>query len=92
MPRRPSDPLPDFIEPELAVLTKRAPDGNAWVHEIKLDGYRTAARSERGQVAMLTGRGLAWTARSGPIVDTFAGLGFRAHLPFWIDAQSLGLC
>ena len=33
MPRRPYDPLPDFIAPELALLVKRAPDGDAWIHD-----------------------------------------------------------
>ena len=46
MPGRPSDTLPDFIDPELATLVERAPEGNAWLHEIKLDGYRTDAQIE----------------------------------------------
>jgi ATP-dependent DNA ligase len=29
-----------------------APEGDSWIHEVKIDGYRTAARIERGQVAM----------------------------------------
>ena len=54
MPGRPSDTLPDFIDPELATLVERAPEGNAWLHEIKLDGYRTAARIEGRQIRLLT--------------------------------------
>jgi ATP-dependent DNA ligase len=37
MTRRPSDPLPDFIEPELATLVERAPEDDQCLHEIKLD-------------------------------------------------------
>jgi ATP-dependent DNA ligase len=33
------------------------------VHEIKLDGYRMAARIERGEAKLLTCTGLDWTAR-----------------------------
>ena len=55
-PGKPS-PLPDFIPPELATLTNKAPAGDEWVHEIKLDGYRTAARLEAGKVRMLTRSG-----------------------------------
>jgi ATP-dependent DNA ligase len=66
MPRRPSDPLPDFIDPELALLTKRAPDGNAWLHEAKIDGYRTAARIERGKVAMFPGPAMTGRPDSDP--------------------------
>ena len=55
--------LPEFILPELATLTDKAPPGDGWIHEIKLDGYRTAARLESGKVRMLTRSGLDWTAR-----------------------------
>jgi len=30
---------PGFIPPQLATLVEQAPDGRAWLHEIKLDGY-----------------------------------------------------
>jgi bifunctional non-homologous end joining protein LigD len=72
MPRR--DPLPDYYDPQLATLVKRAPDGEAWIHEIKLDGYRTAARIERGQVAKFTRAGNNWTPRFRPIAAILAGL------------------
>jgi len=32
------------------------------VHEIKFDGYRMAARIDRGNVQLLTRTGLDWTA------------------------------
>src|SRR5262249_38132018 len=74
MTRRPSDPLPDFIDPELATLVERAPEGDAWLHEIKLDGYRTGARIERGKVCLFTRHGLDWTAWYGPIPAKLASL------------------
>ena len=64
--------LPEFISPELATLTDKAPAGDDWVHEIKLDGYRTAARLEAGKVRMLTRSGLDWTARFRPIATALA--------------------
>ena len=70
MSERPSQDraaLPKFIPPELATLVGNAPDGDAWFHEIKLDGYRTAARIEGGKVCRLTRTGLDWTARFLPI-------------------------
>jgi bifunctional non-homologous end joining protein LigD len=45
----------------------RAPEGEGWLHEIKLDGYRMAIRLAAGKVTMLTRRGLDWTARTTPI-------------------------
>jgi bifunctional non-homologous end joining protein LigD len=74
MLRRPSDPLPDFIDPELATLVERAPEGNAWLHEIKLDGYRTAARIEGRQIRLLTRTGLDWKARFRPIATALGEL------------------
>ena len=64
--------LPDFIPPELATLADKAPAGDGWLHEIKLDGYRTAARLEAGKVRMLTRSGLDWTARFRPITAALA--------------------
>ena len=43
-----------------------AADGDQCQLEIKLDGYRTAARLEGGGVRMLTRSGLDWTARFRP--------------------------
>ena len=66
--------LPDFIPPELATLVDRAPDTDRWLHEIKFDGYRTAAHLRSGRVRMLSRKGLDWTARFQPIAKTLAGL------------------
>ena len=78
MPRPRNSSLPDFIPPELATLTDKAPAGDGWVHEIKLDGYRTAARLEAGKVRMLTRSGLDWTARFRPIAPALTLLKTRA--------------
>jgi ATP-dependent DNA ligase len=54
---------PDWIEPQLCKLVERAPSGDGWVHEIKLDGYRMATRIDRGDVRLLTRSGLDWTEK-----------------------------
>ena len=56
-------PLPRWVEPQLAKLVEKAPTGPQWVHEIKFDGYRMAARIERGKVQLLTRSGLDWTEK-----------------------------
>jgi bifunctional non-homologous end joining protein LigD len=76
--------LPEFIAPQLAVLVDKPPAGDRWVHEIKHDGYRTAARIESGRVQMLTRKGLDWTARFSPIAQTLAELPVRAT---YIDGE-----
>jgi bifunctional non-homologous end joining protein LigD len=78
MPRRPSDPLPDFIGAQLATLIQRPPEGDAWLHEIKIDGYRVGARIERGKVRMLTRHGNDWTPRFRPIAAILADLPVKA--------------
>ena len=75
---RPSDPLPDFIDPQLATLVQRPPEGDAWLHEVKIDGYRVAARVERGKVRMLTRHGNDWTPRFRPIAAILADLPIKA--------------
>ncbi|HUQ37367.1 MAG TPA: non-homologous end-joining DNA ligase [Aestuariivirga sp.] len=56
-------PLPDFVQPALALLQEAPPDGQNWIHEIKFDGYRLQARVDDVGVKLLTRKGLDWTAR-----------------------------
>ena len=67
-------PLPRWIEPQLCKLATKAPSGAQWVHEIKLDGYRMAARIEDGRVKLLTRSGLDWTAKYPATAAAFAKL------------------
>jgi hypothetical protein len=67
-------PLPTWIEPQLCKLATKAPSGSQWAHEIKLDGYRMAARIEGGPVKLLTRSGLDWTAKYQAIAAAFAKL------------------
>ena len=56
----------------------RPPEGDAWLHEIKIDGYRVGARIERGKVRMLTRHGNDWTPRFRPIAAILAELPAKA--------------
>src|SRR5271168_3409002 len=56
-------PPPKWIKPQLCKLAAKAPSGPLWVHEIKFDGYRIAARIDQGAVQLLTRSGLDWTAK-----------------------------
>ncbi|MCX8293011.1 DNA ligase D [Phyllobacterium sp. 0TCS1.6A] len=58
-------PLPDFVEPTLASLSPKPPEGDRWLHEIKFDGYRLQVRVEAGRVKFLTRSGLDWTKKFG---------------------------
>jgi hypothetical protein len=70
--------MPAWIEPQLAALVKAAPAGDAWLHEIKLDGYRMHARLEDGAVRLLTRRGNDWTGKYPAIAPPVASLPARA--------------
>jgi len=78
--------MPDFVAPQLASPRDAPPDGEGWLHEIKLDGYRTLARLDGDGVRLLTRNGLDWTARYGRLGDAFGGLPCRRAL---IDGEIL---
>jgi bifunctional non-homologous end joining protein LigD len=61
-------PLPGFVEPMLATLSKTPPAGDRWLHEIKFDGYRLQAQIEDGDVKLWTRGGLDWTEKFGDVV------------------------
>jgi DNA ligase D-like protein (predicted ligase) len=54
-------PLPQFVPFQLSQPVEKPPSGPQWVHEIKLDGFRMAARLDNGRVQLLTRTGLDWT-------------------------------
>jgi bifunctional non-homologous end joining protein LigD len=51
-----------------------APDGDAWLHEVKLDGYRLLARIDGKRILLLTRRGNDWTEKFEPLVRGLAAL------------------
>jgi bifunctional non-homologous end joining protein LigD len=55
--------LPQFVPPQLSQPVEKPPSGPQWRHEIKLDGYRMAARIDGGRVQLLTRTGLDWTKK-----------------------------
>jgi len=62
------------LRPQLAAQADSPPDGRDWVHEIKVDGYRTLAYVEAGRVRLVTRGGHDWTSRYGVLADAFATL------------------
>ena len=72
--------LPRFVSPSLATLGDKAPDGGNWVHEIKFDGYRIQARTDRGKVKLFTRKGLDWTEKFPTIASAISKLKARSAL------------
>jgi bifunctional non-homologous end joining protein LigD len=56
-------PLLSAWKAQLAVLTKEAPDGDQWLHEIKFDGYRMGCRIDNGRVHFISRNGQDWSER-----------------------------
>jgi bifunctional non-homologous end joining protein LigD len=80
----PKEELPSFIVPQLATLAKSPPEGDSWIHELKLDGYRILARvqQKRGKrtAQLLTRTGLDWTHRMKSIAKAVAALPAKSGL------------
>jgi ATP dependent DNA ligase domain len=67
-------PFPGSIEPCHPTLPEKAPSGERWFHEIKLDSYRAQGQLRQGQPAIYTRRGYDSTRRFQPIADALATL------------------
>jgi bifunctional non-homologous end joining protein LigD len=72
--------LPAFVEPQRALLVGQAPDGDEWLHELKLDGYRMLARIAGNDVRLLTRSGKDWTARLPELEQSLGKLGLSGAL------------
>ena len=69
------DPMPDRVEPALAQLKARPPQGDQWSWELKWDGYRLAIHIEPTGVRILTRGGHDWTHRFPAIEQAARALG-----------------
>lgn len=61
--------LPRFIPPQKATLVDAAPTGDAWLHEMKLDGYRIQLHADGARTSILTSSGLDWTDKFQSIAE-----------------------
>src|SRR5712691_9463309 len=67
--------LPKFVPPQLATLVSQAPSGDAWIHEMKYDGYRILARLDHGRVSLMSRNARDWTEKFPTIAEAVG------HLP-----------
>jgi bifunctional non-homologous end joining protein LigD len=63
-----------FVPPCLPTRAPRPPTGEAWLHEIKHDGFRVIARKEHARVRLYSRPGNDLTDRFPLIVEALAGL------------------
>src|SRR6185437_13367981 len=69
-----TDLMKQYSHPELATLVDKQPNGGAWVHEIKYDGYRLMAFVDNGTVILRTRGGQNWTHKFTPLKKAIATL------------------
>jgi DNA ligase D-like protein (predicted ligase) len=81
-------PLPQFVSPQLSLSVETPPSGSQWVHEIKLDGYRMAARIDNGRAQLLTRTGLDWTGKYPSIAEALANLNAKTA---YLDGELCGV-
>ena len=72
--------LPSTLSPQLCTLVTEVPDGDDWIHEIKLDGYRVLCRIDGRNVRLYSRNGNDWTRRMDPIAGAAARLGVKTAL------------
>ena len=59
---------PPPYRPQLALLVKSPPEGDGWLHELKLDGFRIGVEIDRGRVRLWSRRAKEWTEEFPTVV------------------------
>ena len=81
-------PLPRFIPPQLSKPVEKPPSGPQWLHEIKLDGFRMAARIDYGRAQLLTRTGLDWTEKYPGAISALANVKAKTA---YLDGELCGV-
>jgi bifunctional non-homologous end joining protein LigD len=79
-------PASGFIEPCIPTKALRPPAGDAWLTELKFDGYRLMVRKQEGTVRVYTRRGADWTAHFPRVVSAVRRIKARSVL---IDGEGI---
>jgi len=80
--------MPRRVEPCVATLVDKPPQGPDWAFEVKWDGYRLAVQVEPGEVRAITRGGYDWTKKFGAIVSEARQLG---HASMILDGEAVVL-
>lgn len=80
IPRARRKQSPQFIAPLLPTLTDEPPEGEAWQHEIKFDGYRTLIVTRGGDGRAFTRNGHDWSAAYAAVIGAASALAPSATL------------
>ncbi len=78
--------FPGFVEPCLALLVEKPPEGDGWLHEIKFDGYRLMATIDGKSIRLFTRSGLDWTDRFPGLAEAFEDFPAKSAL---VDGEAV---
>lgn len=70
-------PAPTFIQPMKATLSKRIPEGAAWIYEVKWDGYRALALKHGENIRLLSLKNKSLNTDFTSVVDAVCKI--KAH-------------
>ncbi|HEV7490268.1 MAG TPA: non-homologous end-joining DNA ligase [Rhodanobacteraceae bacterium] len=75
--------MPDTLKneafaPELCRLAKDPPAGDAWLHEVKWDGYRILATVVKGKVRLWSRNAIEWTHKVPELAEAIASLKLKS--------------
>lgn len=73
----PVSKFPTKILPQLATLVDKPPEGNNWLHEMKLDGCRILAFKKNSQIQLMTRNGNGWTEKFKSIATAVKNLAIK---------------
>jgi bifunctional non-homologous end joining protein LigD len=80
-------PMPSHVKPMLCTLTKTPVRAEGYIHEIKWDGYRLLAHSNKGSVRLDSRSGLNYTNKYPPLQKALKKLGHD----FILDGEAVVL-
>jgi bifunctional non-homologous end joining protein LigD len=76
--------VPKTIQPQICTSSESTFEGDAWLHEIKYDGWRLMARKDGAAVQLLTREGVDMTAQLPKIAAEITALDVRDA---WFDGE-----
>jgi len=76
----PTVAVPRWVEPQLATLVRAVPDGDDWIHEIKVDGYRMFGCVDAGEVTVTSRHCKDWSRPFAIVTEALRALRVRSAL------------
>ena len=69
-----------FVAPLIPTLVEQPPEGEAWIHEVKFDGYRSQLIIDEDGPKIYTRNGHDWTSKYRDLVKEAASLGAESAI------------